>query len=204
MALLRRQCRFDARKDKRAQRRTRIDVQGTIYLPEKMYQEKCLVLDFSPDGAGLKSTCTAVPGTHIVLVVQGLGRYDGILVRHDRIHVGVQFKYSEVKRARIAERIAAYLEYGSSNPTLEWTHVRVAPGAVQRKFVLGSGESNDCEITDIALSGIAFKAAVRPPLGERLFFGKSAAVVVRHTKEGFAVVLSGPRESKQSKFTTYK
>jgi PilZ domain len=204
MALLRRQSRFDARKDDRAQRRTRIDVQGTIYLPEKTYEEKCLVLDLSPDGAGLKSTCTAVPGTHVVLVVHGLGRYGGILVRHDRIHVGVQFKYSEVKRQRVAETIAAYLEHGSSYPTLERTHTRVAPGAIQRKYVLESGESNDCEITDIALSGIAFKAAVRPSVGARLFFGKSAAVVVRHTKEGFAVVLSGPREPKQSQFVTYK
>ena len=187
---------FDPSKDMRVQRRTRLEVQGTIFLPDEKYEEKCLVLDLSPDGAGLKSTCSAAIGTRVILHIQGLGRYEGTLIRHDRVRVGVQFKYSEAKRARIAETIAAYLECGPSSPTSGRTDPRMAVSAIPHKFVLASGETNECEIVDIALSGIAFKAAVRPAIGERVVFGNSAAVVVRHTNDGFAVALSALSESK--------
>jgi hypothetical protein len=200
MGLLKRPIRFDLSKDRRAQRRTRVEVKGTIYFTEEKYEEKCLVLDLSPDGARLKSTCSAALGTHVVLVTEGLGRYEETLVRHDRIYVGVRFKYCELKRARVAERIAAYVECGSSYPTSARTHERVAAGAIQHKFVLESGEANDCEIVDIALSGIAFKAKACPPIGERLFFGKSAAVVVRHPEDGFAIAFSNASEPKQPQF----
>jgi PilZ domain len=202
MALLRQHSWFDLSNDRRTQRRARIEVQGTLFFPEENYEEKCLVLDLSPDGAGLKSSCSAALGTQVVLLVQGLGRYEGTLVRHNRIHVGVQFKYSEAMRARVAEKIATYLEFGSSRTTPTRTHVRIAVGAMRRQFVLDSGETNDCEIIDIALSGIAFKASVRPSVGESLFFGKSAAVVVRHTKDGFAVAFSDPSKPKPPQFTT--
>jgi hypothetical protein len=200
MALLKRSVRFDLSSDRRAQRRTSVEVKATIYFTKEKYEEKCLVLDLSPDGAGLKSTCSASVGTHVVLVIEGLGRYEGALIRHDRIYVGVRFKYCELKRARIAERIAAYVERGSSYPTSARAQERIAPSVIQHKFVLESGDIHDCEILDIALSGIAFKAVVCPPVGERLFFGKSAAVVVRHTKDGFAVALSNASEPKQLRY----
>jgi hypothetical protein len=196
MALLKHPIRFDLSRDRRIQRRTRVEVKGTIYFIEAKYEEKCLVVDLSPDGAGLKSTCSAALGSHVILVIEGLGRYEGTLVRHDRVYVGVRFKYCELKRARIAKRIAAHVEYGPSYQTSARAHERIAPSAVHHKFVLESGESSDCEMVDIALSGIAFKSKVCPPVGERLFFGKSAAVVVRHTKDGFAVALSHASEPK--------
>jgi hypothetical protein len=188
---------FDPRKDMRAQARARLEVHGTLFLPEEKYEQKCLVLDLSPDGAGLKSTCTAALGTRVVLHVQNLGRYEGTLIRHDRIYVGVQFKFSEAKRARVAEEIAAYVEGRSSPLTSTRTNARIAAMTIPNKFSLASGETGDCEIIDIALSGVAFKAVVRPVVGEHLFFGNSTAVVVRHTEDGFAVAFSEPREAEQ-------
>jgi len=58
---------------------------------------------------------------------------------------------------------------------------------VLHQFILPSGQSRDCEIVDIALSGASLRTDVRPPVGETIMFGKTTAVVVRHTKCGIAV-----------------
>jgi hypothetical protein len=164
-------------------------VKGTILFPDKEYQEKCLVLDLSPDGAGLKSTCSMALGANIVLYIDGLGRFEGTIIRQDRVHIGVQFKYSKITRGRIAELIATYLERG---PFID-TSMRSRPRLTARKMLhsfaleLASGEKQACDIVDITISGASFKTDKRPALGERVMFGKTAGVVVRHTACGFAV-----------------
>ena len=178
----------------RARRRTRLKVQGKIFFPEKRYEEECLVLDMSPDGAGLKSACSAALGSSVVLYVDGLGRFEGTIIRHDRLHVGVQFEYSKTTRERIAERIADYLKHGTSTHKSTRDSSRQAVAAAPHSFMLESGQAHPCDILDIALSGVSFKATAGPAIGERVFFGKSAWVVVRHTDVGFTVAFSDPGE----------
>jgi len=45
------------------------------------------------------------------------------------------------------------------------TNARIAAMTIPNKLSVVSGETSDCEIVDIALSGVAFKAAVRPLVG---------------------------------------
>jgi len=180
---------IDPRRDRRAQKRAHVEVKGTILFPDKEYEEKCLVLDLSPDGAGLKSACSMALGANIVLYIDGLGRFEGTIIRQDRVHVGVQFKYSKITRGRIAELIAIYLERG---PFIH-TSMRSRPRLTSRKMMhsfaleLASGEKQACDIVDITISGASFKTDKRPALGERVMFGRTAGVVVRHTECGFAV-----------------
>jgi hypothetical protein len=67
---------------------------------------------------------------------------------------------------------------------------RLPVGEIAHSFMLESGQSHACDMVDIALSGISIKSDARPAVGERVFFGKSVAVVVRHTEVGFAVAFS--------------
>lgn len=188
---------FDPTKDRRTEDRARLKVQGKLFSKKGQFEEACLVLDLSPNGAGLKSACTAAPGTHVVLYVDGLGRFEGTVIRHDRLYVGVQFKLSEILRERIAERIAAYVEKGTGVPTLKRGSPRLSVSEAAYSFTLESGQSHPCDIDDIALSGASFKTTARPAIGERVFFGKTTAVVVRHTEFGFAVTFSEPDASPQ-------
>jgi hypothetical protein len=57
---------------------------------------------------------------------------------------------------------------------------------------LASGQKQACDILDITFNGASFKADSRPALGERVMFGKTAGVVVRHTELGFAVSFRDP------------
>ena len=75
---------------------------------------------------------------------------------------------------------------------------RLTVGEIAHSFALASGQIHACDIVDIALSGISIKSDARPAIGERVFFGKSAAVVVRHTKVGFAVAFSDACEPGQT------
>ena len=178
---------FDPRNDMRAQRRTRLELKGKLFNPENQCEEACLVLDLSPNGAGLKTGCGAPLGLRVVLHVDELGRFEGTIVRRNRLYVGVQFKYSESGRERVAERIASYMEHGTTIHTSTRDSGRFAVAGLRHSFALASGQISPCEIVDIALSGISVRASVRPGVGEHLFFGKTEVVVSRHTDVGFAV-----------------
>jgi PilZ domain len=182
---------FDPMNDRRALRRARLTMQGKIFFKERQYEEACLVLDLSPNGAGLKSACAAELGSVVVLYVEGLGRFDGTIIRHSRLYVGVQFKYSTSSRERIANRITNYLEHGARTHAPSRNSPRIAISEAPHTFVLDSGETQACEIGDIALSGASLKTGARPAIGQRIFFGKTTARVVRHTDTGFAVMFVG-------------
>jgi hypothetical protein len=175
--------------EKRARKRARLKLEGTIFLPDKECEANCSVLDMSPDGAGLKSACSATLGTNIVLYVQGLGRFEGTIIHRDRLHVGVKFNYSKLSRVRIAEQIAMYLEHGPSI----YTSMRSRPRLTAKKMVhsfaleLGAGQKQVCDVVDITFIGASLKTDTRPAVGERVMFGKTPGVVVRHTEDGFAI-----------------
>lgn len=188
---------FDPRKDMRAHGRTRVYLHGKLFNPKDDREDACLVLDLSPNGAGLKSACTAGIGSRVVLHADELGRFEGAIVRRNRLYVGVQFKYSETARERIVGRIANYLEHGMIVYAPTRDSGRFAVASLTHRFALKSGEIHLCEIVDIALSGISVKTNARPAVGQRLFFGKTAALVVRHTDVGFAVAFSYPNVAVQ-------
>ena len=128
-------------------------------------------------------------GANVVLYIDGLGRFEGTIIRQDRLHVGVQFKYSKTTRERIAELIAIYLERGPFIHTSTRSRPRLAAKKMLHGFPLelASGQKQVCDIVNITFSGASFKSDKRPAVGERVMFGKTAGVVVRHTDYGFAV-----------------
>jgi hypothetical protein len=182
---------FDPKKEKRSRQRSQLGVKGKIFFPDRQYEEECLVEDLSPDGAGLKSACSGAIGARVVLYVDGLGRFEGSIVRHDRLKVGILFKCSDIKRERIAEQIANYVEQGSVRATTVRNRSRIKGDAALHRFVLKSGQTRECEVIDIALSGASLRTDDRPPVGETIAFGNTSAIVVRHTEFGIAVTFVG-------------
>jgi len=175
------------RGERRARQRATVGVKGKIFFPQRQWEEECVVSDLSPDGAGLKSSCSAAVGTLAVLYVDGLGRFEGKIVRHDRLRLGVRFGFSEAKRARLAQMIADFVERGEIRSTRVRARSRLTGSHALHQFVLPSGQARDCEIVDIALSGASLRTDIRSPVGETITFGKTMAVVVRHTACGIAV-----------------
>jgi hypothetical protein len=178
---------FDPKKDMRAFARAHVGAEGAIFFPERQYEERCVVSDLSPDGASLKSWCSVSMGSNVIVYIKGLGRFEGRIVRRDRLRVAVQFKCSDAKRERMAELIAEYAEFGSVGSTKLRKGPRLSGGATLHSFMRASGQEQACEIIDMAMSGAYLKTEDRPVVGEVIFFGRTRAVVVRHTACGIAV-----------------
>lgn len=181
----------DPKKERRSKERPTFGAKGTIFFPDRQYEEQCVVVDLSPDGGGLKATFSAALGERLILYIDGLGRFEGKIVWRDRLRVGVQFKCSELKRARVADLIAAYLEFGAVRATARRETRRLSGKACLHSFVRASGQKIACEIIDMALSGASLRTDERPDIGEAIRFGRTMAVVVRHTSGGIAVAFSG-------------
>jgi len=177
--------------ERRAGKRAPVGVKGKLFFPNHRYEEECTVLDLSPDGAGVKASCSVPIGAPVVLYVDGLGRFDGSLAQRNRLRVGLRFRQSPERRAKVAERIAEYLRYGKIDNTAPRQRVRIEPGTALHNFTLQTGQLIACEVLDIALSGGSFRTSSRPAVGEKIAFGKTVAVVVRHTEAGFAAQFTG-------------
>lgn len=177
--------------ERRAGKRANVGVKGKLFFPNHQYEEECTVLDLSPDGAGVKASCSVPIGAPVVLYVDGLGRFDGSLAQRNRLRVGLKFRQSPERRAKVAERLAQYLRHGKVDLTVPRGRARIEPGTALHNFTLQSGQSVECEVIDIALSGASFRTSSRPAVGEKIAFGRTIAIVVRHTESGFAAQFTG-------------
>ena len=103
----------------------------------------------------------------------------------------MQFKFSEIKRTRVADLIAAFVECGSVSATAVRQTSRLSGKTALHTFTRASGEKLACEIVDMALSGASLRTDERPAVGETVFFGRTVALVVRHTDCGIAITFTG-------------
>jgi signal transduction histidine kinase len=173
--------------EKRGQTRTEIGLKGKLFLPDRDSEADCRVVDFSPDGAGLKCSASARIGTRVVLYVPCFGRFDGKVVRRDRLRLGIEFQSSKVKRERTRDQLADFVSQGMTvqRPLRGKFRSREIPSLSH--FIAEDGTKVDCQIVDIGLAGASFRTAERPSIGQLLAFGETAGRVIRHTKEGIAV-----------------
>lgn len=182
------------RNEKRGRKRWSLSLPGRLFVPGRQIEGDCVVIDLSPDGAGLKSACSAALNTHIVLYVDGFGRYEGHVVQRDRLRLGMQFVCSDTKRSRIVEQIASFVHNGKVVPTNLRSTERTRQSEALQEFRLASGRAVPCEIGDMALTGAALTTHLRPPVGEEIRFGGMSAIIVRHTETGIGVKFLGPSE----------
>ena len=178
---------FDPKKNKRSCERSQLGMKGAIFFPERQSEEECFVFDLSPAGAGIKSTCSIAPGSRTVLYVAGLGRFDGNISRRDRLRIGLQFKFTDIKRERIAAQLSALVSQGEVGETALRVGSRMNRGSMPSSFVSQSGKTHACELAELTLIGASLKTDGRPDIGEIICFGSVLARVVGHTEHGICV-----------------
>ena len=181
--------------DKRSRKRWSVNLPGRIFVPERAVEGDCTVIDLSPDGAGLKTTCAAALGTNVVVYIDGFGRFEGTIVQRNRLRAGVRFVCTDARRAKIADMIANFVEHGTVTTTATRASTRIKSGTPLDMFKLSSGHSEQCQVIDMALSGALLKTAARPAIGEQITLGCMAGIVMRHTDSGIGVRFTGPRPS---------
>jgi PilZ domain len=173
--------------ERRKHARTPLGLRGKLFIPARGIEDDCQVVDFSPDGAGVKSSISAPVGTQLVLYVEGFGRFEGTVVVRDRTRLGVQFQSSGVKRGRTAEQLSNFAVHGMTNRVRLRSVLRTKEIPALHDFVRADGRRASCEVVDVALGGASLKTNTKPEIGELLDFGLARGRVVRHTDEGIAV-----------------
>ena len=69
----------------------------------------------------------------------------------------------------------------------ERRHDRGSVGDQNKTVLLDTGETIDCEVIDVSISGASLRIEMRPPIGSSLMLGRMRGRVVRHHEHGIGV-----------------
>lgn len=187
-------------------RKVRIAAQGAaerrrhkrvpLALPGRLYEkgrgeQRCRLIDVSPGGAKLLVKDPPPPNSHIVLLVDGLGRLEGDVIRIGANWLTTRFTMQARKRDRLADAIT--WRFNMERLGLEEDRVAARkPGKGQATIRLRDGVLIRADVIDVSITGAAFACLERPRVGERVRVGEMTGRVARILERGFAVAFDPP------------
>ncbi len=171
--------------DQRRHKRVHLTLLGR-FMRANRHEYPCKLNDISVGGAAISAPVAVEEGERIIVYFDYIGGLEGSVVRLFDGGFAMQFKITAHKR----EKLAAQLTWLINRDTLsgvERRHERF-PGAERTKtVVLDSGETFDCEVVDVSISGASLKTDKRPSFGSGLTLGRLRGRVVRHHDHGIGV-----------------
>ena len=175
-----------ARAERRRYKRVPVSLSGRLFVPSESREAHCKIADMSPGGAHIASEIVPPQGTHVVVYIDGFGRFEGVVARPAEGAFGIQFNCSQHKRERVAEQLTLYLNGGNLSESSLRRHDREPTKGLAR-FTRANGEVVNCEVLDLSLSGVSLITDVRPPVGEFVLIGQMAGRVARHHETGIGI-----------------
>lgn len=172
--------------ERRKYERTTLSLKGLLFNPENQSEIECQLTDLSGGGAGLTCEQEIPAGKHMILYIEGFGRYEGTTLTHASGKPALHFSIGELKRKRLLELLHEFVSRGL--PQSKVLHDFKNPQfAVKDEIVLENGARLPCRILDISLDGVSLKTDEKPPIGEIVALGRSLGKVVRHHRFGIAI-----------------
>lgn len=181
-----------AKAERRRFRRVRLALAGRLYIPATNEEASCTVEDISPGDAALLCELKHDPEGRAIIYLEGLGRFEGPVLRHKPGGFVMTFTCSIQKRDKLADQL-----------TLELNRHRLAEGDLRphervetlmgnlTQFTRSTGDQARCEVVDLTLTGVTVRAEVKPPVGEHILVGHRAGRVAVHRDDGFGVEFLG-------------
>lgn len=177
----------DVHDDRRKHRRVEAPLKAR-FLNEAGKEQPCLVANISAGGALLKAKHAPAFGERVVLYIDGVGRFEGDVIRSTGAVFAVNYEKKREKNARTADALTEMMHTGRR------THDRRAAPRIRQnapaRVFFEDGRAEDCAILDISLTGASIEISPRPPLGARLILGRMNAKVVRRHEKGVGVVFT--------------
>jgi len=168
------------------------------YLLDDGTERPCMVVNISAGGAMVRAKHTPSVGDRIVLYVDSVGRFEGVVIRVGHNGFAVQYRTRRAKSQRTADALIRVLNRGQRD-----VDRRLAPRIAMDRPVTVSHEDGsqvDATILDVSLTGASLRLDPRPPLGTDLIVGRMRARVVRHHDIGVGVIFQGPAERMDAVF----
>jgi len=173
--------------ERRRFRRVAVELPAALFVPGRNAESECRVTNISPAGAEIACEAEKLLDCQVVLYVRALGRFEGQVVWQYDGRYGVKFAASELKQARLADKLA-HVEAGS--PQLARAAERTRVNRLG-SFTRGDGSVVQCVVLDFSTSGVQVKSPVRPELGERVTIGGVVGKVVRLSEAGIGIQFVG-------------
>jgi hypothetical protein len=175
--------------ERRRHRRVGIALKARV-LKADGEEEPCLVVNISAGGALLKAVNPPQAGEKVVVYIDDVGRYEGLVIRSAKHHFAVDYRARKAKTRRAADNLTHALNTAHMRLDRRQTpRIRQDQPTV---LTLESGESFACEILDISLTGASVAIDPKPELGTIVTVGRTPAKVVRRHEKGVGVVFTGP------------
>ena len=149
-------------------------------------RHECTVINISPGGARVTCSHSLSLDTLVRLYVVGFGSFEASVIRSEDGELGLLFVSRDAKRFQIIDKLAQFVENGTTSSGRSRHHERT-PANAFGYFTLADGYLVQCYILDISLTGMSVKVLVRPPVGEIVSFGGTCGRVTRHHDQGVVV-----------------
>lgn len=157
-----------ASKERRRFRRVRVSLAGRLYIPATQEEAICTVEDISAGDATLICELKSEPQGRAVIYLDGLGRFEGPVVRSREGGFVITFSCSMQKREKLVDQL-----------TLE----------LNRHLL---------DESDLSLTGLSIRSDMKPPVGEHILIGNRAGRVARHHSDGIGVEFLGSLQESQN------
>jgi len=185
-----------ARKDRRRFRRVRVTLAGRLYIPATQEEAQCVVEDISAGDATLACDLKGEPQGKAVIYLDGLGRFEGPVVRNKAGGFVMTFSCSLQKREKLVDRLTLELNRHLLTESDLRRHDRTeAQSGSYTHFTRTTGDQIRCEVLDLSFTGLSIRTDVRPPVGEHILIGSRAGRVARHHSDGIGIEFLGSMQS---------
>jgi hypothetical protein len=193
-------CKTEHFKRRRFQR-VRLTLSGRCMLSSRQ-ECSCVVVEISPGDMLLFAAVKARVGEKVVVYLNDLGRFAGIVARPTRYGFAMTFQLSPRKRDKLADQLTWLMNRHSVNLTDNRRNERIVPLMQMAILRYPSGQERVVRIGDISLDGVNVETDYPPAIGTQISIGKTPVVVVRHLESGFGGAFTKPFDVGEIDVTT--
>ncbi|MBL8846369.1 MAG: PilZ domain-containing protein [Hyphomicrobium zavarzinii] len=180
--------RFDTRivPDRRRHKRYALALLGRFMRANKQ-EFPCRLNDISVGGAAIMAPVEVEIGERIVVYFDEIGGLEGVVVRTFEGGFAIALKATQHKREKLAAQITWLVNKDDLGGTFGRRHKRFEVVNKTSTLRLSDGQSVDCRVLDVSLSGASIQTDARPPIGDEVIFGKLRCRVMRYHDRGIGV-----------------
>lgn len=166
--------------------RVQITLHGRYMLLKSSEEYPCRTYEMSPGEASLFAPVAAMAGERVVLYLNELGRFTGVVMRGTERGFEMSLHLTPKKRDRLADQLTWYTNRAMVGVEERRRHDRVVPLMDLTVLRLPRGNEHIVRIRSLSVSGVAIETDHFVPVGAEVVVGNTPAKVVRILEDGVA------------------
>ena len=167
--------------------RVELTLPGRYMLSDRV-EYPCWTIDVSPSGIACRSLGNGLIGERVVAYIDRIGRIEGMIARQFDNCFAVRIQARPTKRQKLGKTIDWVIKHHMHGVPDNRQHERVSPCHRRTALRTPDGREYLAALIDVSIPGAALNVAAAPPIGSPVTVGHTSARVVRHFKDGIAVV----------------